>query len=320
MAITANSLSGMLQVFAQKSLNAFLADMPPRELFTENFDETIANAGISVTTRIPTTVYGNLNDLGTNGWESSQASSSAVTCTLATKGHDHAFSVTEWSTITPSILENLYFPTLAKQTANGVVTSVLSNVSSSIYTSAMTGTPSAFQVTGAYSLQSCSLELTRNEVPQSDRYAIVSPAAYAGLTNGVLPTYVLGSPDVVRNYGYGDNGSWQGLRLMNIPTFQYARFYDAKLPYGGQKVAPGGSDKLVGVVGQKQGLVLATRTPIPMSTGLIQSYEATDPTSKISLQFVIAFDQSKPMWRIGTYVLFGSAAGNTKAIIPILSS
>src|ERR1051326_535055 len=317
MAISNNSLSGMLAVFAQKSLTAFLADMPPRELFTENFDESIANAGISVTTRIPTNNYSSLNDLGTNGWESSQASSSAVTMTLKTQGHDHSFSVTEWSTITPSILENLYFPLLAKQTANGVVVDALNNVTASVYTTTLTGAEASFQVTGAFSLQSASVELTKKEIPQSDRYAIVSPTAYQGLTNGVLPTYVLGSPDVVRNYGYASTTEWQGLRLLNIPTFQYPRFYNASLPYGGDKY--GNSDKLVGIVGHKQGLCLATRVPIPMNSGLIQSYEAVDPTSKLSLQFIVAFDQSKPVWRIGTYILFDSAAGNTKAIIPLIS-
>ena len=320
MAITANSLSGMLQVFAQKSLNAFLADMPPKELFTENFDESISNAGISVTTRIPTTVYGSLNDLGVSGWESAQASSSAVTITLATKGHDHPFSVTEWSTITPSILENLYFPILAKQTANGITVDALNNLTSSVYTTTLTGTPANFNVTGAYSLQSASVELTKKEIPQSDRYAIVSPTVYQGLTNNVLPTYVLGSPDVVRNYGYASTTEWQGLRLINIPTFQYPRFYDASLPYGGDKYASTHTDKLVGVVGHKQALVLAARTPIPMNTGLIQSYEAVDPTSKLSLQFIVAFDQSKPMWRIGTYSLFGTNAGNTKAAVLVLST
>ena len=55
MALTQNNLAGFLAVYAQKSLNAFLADMPPRDLFTENFDDSIANGGISVTTRIPTT-------------------------------------------------------------------------------------------------------------------------------------------------------------------------------------------------------------------------------------------------------------------------
>lgn len=323
MAITNNSLSGMLQVFAQKSLNAFLADMPPRELFTENFDESIANAGINVTTRIPTTQYGTLNDLGTNGWESQQASSSAVTVTLATKGHDHSFSVTEWSTITPSILENLYFPVLAKQTANGIVVNALSNVTSASYTNWISGSESSFAITGAYAgartftLQNASNVLTKNEIPQSDRYAIVSPDAYSGLTNAVLPTYVLGSPDVVKNYGYASNTEWQGLRLMNIPTFQYARFNGATLPYGGDSIAT--ANKLVGVVGHKQGIVMAARSPIPMNTGLIQSYEAVDPTSKLSLQFVVAFDQSKPMWRIGTYSLFGTAAGNTKAIVPLIT-
>jgi hypothetical protein len=47
-AISNNSLAGFLAVYAQKSLTAFLADMPPRDLFTENFDDSIATGGVSV--------------------------------------------------------------------------------------------------------------------------------------------------------------------------------------------------------------------------------------------------------------------------------
>jgi hypothetical protein len=321
MALTGNSLAGFLAVYAQKSLTAFLADMPPRDLFTENFDDSIATGGISVTTRIPKTIYGSLNNLGTSGWESANATASAVTITLATKGHDHPFNVTEWATVTPSMLESLYFPVLAKQTANGVTVEAINNVTSSTYvTTSIVGTPGGFSLAGTTgSLQECGALLDVNEVPVSDRYCILSPESWRGLISGMYQTYVYGDPTIVRKNGYSDSPSSVGLYAAGFNCFRYPRMYGAPLPYGGDKVHQTG-DKLVGIAGNKQGIVMACRTPLDMNTGLIQSYTATDPSSKISLQVILAFDQSKPVWRIGTYILFGTAVGNERAVIPILSS
>lgn len=320
MAVTNNSLAGFLAVYAQKSLNAFLADMPPRDIFTENFDDSIATGGVSVTTRIPTTIYGTLNDLGVSGWESQQASASAITTTLATKGHDHSFSVTEWATVTPAMLESLYFPVIAKQTANGVVVNALNNVTSSVNTTTMAvASAGALTLTGASaSLQYAAQLLDNNEIPVDGRYAILNPAAWQGVISTATPVYYLGDNTIVRKNGYSDAASNTGYALAGFNTFRYARLYGATKPYGGDSYSSG--DKLVGVAGHKQGLVMACRVPLDMNTGLIQSYTAVDPSSKLSIQAVLAFDQSKPVWRIGTYILFGTAAGNNKAIVPIISN
>lgn len=324
MAISNNSLAGFLAVYAQKSLTAFLADMPPRDVFTENFDDSIATGGVSVTTRIPTTVYGTLNDLGTTGWESQQATASAVTCTLATKGHDHSFNVTEWATVTPAMLESLYFPVIAKQTANGVVVNALQNVTSSVFTTTMAvASDTALTLTGASaSLQYAARLLDDNEIPVEGRYAIVNPGAWQGLISGVYQTYILGDPSAVRKNGYSEGSTNVGYNLAGFSTFKYARLYGATTPYGGDKypITANVSNKLIGLGGHKQGLVMAARVPLDMNTGLIQSYTATDPSSKLSIQAVLAFDQSKPVWRIGTYILFGTAAGNPKAIVPFLAN
>jgi hypothetical protein len=320
MSVSNNSLAGFLAVYAQKSLNAFLADMPPRDMFTENFDDSIEKGGISVTTRIPKTIYGSLNDLGSSGWESAQATASAVTVTLATKGHDHSFSVTEWATITPSMLESLYFPVIAKQTANGVIVNALNNVTSSTYvTQSTVGAATGFSVSGVTgSMQEMAKILDVNEVPTTDRYCILNPTVWQAMVSGMYQTYVWGDPTVIRMNGYSEAGSNRGLYVAGFNTFKYPRLSGAALPYGGDSVAPGTSDTLIGLAGQKQGLVMACRAPIDMNTGLIQSYTAVDPTSRLSLQVILAFDQSKPVWRIGTYILFGTAAGNPRAIVPLL--
>ncbi len=298
--------------------------MPPRDMFTENFDDSIATGGVSLTTRIPTTVYGTLNDLGTSGWESSQASASAVTFQLETKGHDHSFNVTEWATVTPAMLESLYFPVIAKQTANGVIVNALQNVTSSVYTTTMAvASDSALTLTGASaSLQYAAALLDNNEIPFAGRYAIITPNAWQGLISTVTPVYYLGDPSAVRKNGYSEEATNNGYSLAGFSVFKYARLYGAATPYGGDKYAnaTNAANKLVGVAGHKQGLVMGCRVPLDMNTGLIQSYTATDPTSKLSIQVLLAFDQSKPVWRIGTYILFGTAAGNSKSIVPILAN
>jgi hypothetical protein len=318
-AVTNNSLAGFLAVYAQKSLAAFVADMPPASLFMEDFSDTIASAGTSVTTRIPTSNFSTLNDLA-NGWESQAASASAVTMTLKTLGHDQPFNVTEWATVSETMILNTYLPVLAKQVANGVLVTALNNVTSSTYTNVVTvqNSTGSFNVTGAISLQSCSVALTNQEIPQQDRYAIVTPSMFASLTNGVLPTYIYGSPEVVRNYGNGTSEARRPFHVIDADVYQYPRFTGAALPYGGDKYS--NSDKLVGIYGQKQGLAIAMRSPITINNGLYQSYTATDPTSGVSIQTVIVFDLSKPVIRLGTYVLFGTAAANPKAIIPIVTS
>ena len=318
MAITGNSLAGFLAVYAQKSLEQFIADMPPREMFTENFDESIANGGVSVTTRIPATIWGLPNNLGTNGWAKTQATASSVTATLATKDYDIQFNETEWATITPTMLQNTYFPPMIKQLANGIVVDAISLVTSSVYTTTQTGAPTSFNVTGAFSLASASYLLNTNEVPEANRYAIVNPAIYFGLVTNVTPTYVYGSPLVVQAGGYAAGGK-PALKLMDFDSItMYPRFYDASLPQGGAYVTT--TEKLVGIAGNKQGLVLAARAPIDVNNGLVQSATAVDPTSKLSIQVRVVYDVSVPVWRLAVVALYGVAAGNKKAIVPLLSA
>lgn len=319
MAITANSLQGFLAVYAQKSLEQFVADMPPREMFTENFDESIANGGISVTTRIPTTVWGTPNDLGTDGWAKTQGSASSVTATLATKNYDIQFNETEWATITPTMLQNTYFPPMIKQLANGIIVDAISLVTSSVYTTTMTGAPTTFNVTGAFSLASASLLLNKNEVPESSRYAIIDPNMYFGLVSAVTPTYIYGSPGVVQGGGFA--GGKPALKLMDFDSItMYPRFYYASKPAGGSSYPTAYTDKLVGIAGHKQGLMLAARAPVDVNNGLVQSATAVDPTSKLSIQVRVVYDVSVPVWRLAVVALYGVAAANPRAIIPLLAT
>ena len=300
--------------------------MPPRDMFVENFDDSIASEGTAVITRIPATSFAStLNDLST-GWAGTSATASSVTVNLATKGSDHIFNVTEFATIGEQQLLNTFSNVLAKNTANGIAVSIMNNVTTSYFTNTQSvATSSLLTFTGSSgSLQAISTQLDNAEIPQADRYAILLPNAYQGVTSTIYQQYVYGDPTVVRYNGFKDadgkaiNSANPGLYLAGFNTFKYPRLNSntATLPYGGVVCGT----KLAGFAGNKAGLAFAARTPITINNPLVQTYTVVDPTSGFPLQFILAFDPSVPGWRLGVYSLFGSAQGNKNAIVPIVTT
>lgn len=199
---------------------------------------------------------------------------------------------------------------MAQQLANSMVVDAISNVTSSYFTHTISpASSSLFTVTGSTSLQSASVILDNLEIPIQGRYAIVTPQIYTSLTNGILPTYFYGSPDVIQKNRVQE--------LLQFSVTRYPRFYGATKPAGGNSY--GGGDKLVGIAGVKDGLVMAVRTPVDPNNGLVQSATAVDATSGLSIQTRMIYDQSKPGWRLAVVGLWGSAAGNPNAIVPIIT-
>jgi hypothetical protein len=310
-AVSANSLAGYLAVYAQKGLEQYIAETPFLDYVTQNFNQEISAGGISVITRISTTKWSTPNDL-TLGWADTAASSSAVTATLKLRDYDIVFNENEWATLTPQMLQNNYFPPMIHQLANGIVIDAFSNVSTSSYTNVFTiPTQTSMSVySNPYSAISCSAALTRAEIPFGNRYLIVTPEVMLGMAKDVLPTYVYGNPSV-------REGS-RGLKFADFDyVHQYPRF-NGTPPQGGATYTGGAN--LVGLAGHKDGLVVAVRAPIEINNGLVQSATATDPSSGLSLQVRVLYDTSLPAWRMAVVSVFGTAAGNTKAIIPIVST
>lgn len=312
MAITNNSLQGFLAVFAQKSLDQLISDAPFLNFVTKDFSDTISQGGISFTTRINTTAFGStLNNLGTNGWSNTRTTASAVTGILNTKGPDTSFNENEWATITPTTLQNTVFPSLTKTLANGIFVEALNNVSSSVFTNVqLIPSSSLYSVfSTANSAISASAALTRLEVPKGERYLITTPELMLAMSKDIIPQYV-----------YGDTTARKGTTGLKFANFDYVTEY----PRFNGAFASGGSvygntDKLVGIAGHPDGIVVAMRAPIEPNNGLVQSYTAVDKATGISVQARIIYDTSGPVWRLATVSCFGTAAGNTKAIIPIIT-
>lgn len=324
MPVSSNNIQTMLSVYAFKSIPAFAADLPPREIYTENFDEQIATVGQSVVTRVPTTSFSTLNDLGANGWESQAASSSNITATLSMLGHDHIFNVTEWDTIGEAQLLNTFGNILGKQVANGLAVQVFNQVTSSYFTNTVTvNSASNFYYTGSTGLQAIATKMDNLEIPQAERYGIITPNAYQSLvaSNGIFEFLRVGGTEIIRENGYTStrNSAYPGVRLGGFNLYKSPRLTGGgtpTLPYGGDKYT--NSDKLLGFFGNKAGLVVAARSPNTINAPYVYSYVGTEPTSGFPFQFIAAFDTSKPAFRVGIYSLIGVAKANPYAIVPLL--
>ena len=324
---TANNIQGGLQVYAFESLPAFAPDLPPLNTFTSDFSPMVAGEGVSVTTAVPTTVFGALNDLA-NGWESLAVSSSAVTMTLKTWGHDHKIGVTEFDTIGQAKIINTFGNIVGKMVANGLSVKVYNNVTSSVFTTTVTIPSSSAFVYAAptASLTYLNATLDNLEIPRAGRYFIANPVALQAMkaSNNLFQALTFGNSSIVQNGGYsGPNGqimnsAGTGLFVDGTDIYMSPRLTGATKPLGGDSY--GNSDKMIGFIGNRAGLCVAARASNAFANypGAI-SYNSTEKTSGWPFLFVVFLDGSVPAWRFGIYSLMGSAAGNTNAILPLLT-
>lgn len=317
-ALTQNSVASTLNVFSNIALEQMIASMPKLDLFTKLFDSEIANGGQALITRLPNTQFQTTpSDLtqiasGNTAWNPESGSVNNITINLGLKARAENYDELQWATLTDTNIRNWFLPQLAKQTANDIVVNVLNNVTSSVFTTTLTvPTSSNFAITGALSLQQADKLLAKNEIDENNHFFIANPDLYQSLTanlvyqlfeNGVVEPVV--SNNTVR-------------QVSNFKVARYARLYNASLPWGGQ--AYGNSDKMVGLAGHSQGLVAAIRQPVPINAGTTWSANAVDQTSGISLQVRLMYDPSMPVWRLAVLAVYGSAAGNPKAIIPVIT-
>jgi len=319
-----NFSAGIIEEFVFKSIRSPFANMPPRDIYSANFDDAIAQDGQVVHAHQNTTVYGTLNDLAL-GWDSTPATASNYSASLKTLGKDHVFTTTNWQTIGEARILDM-FSTLGKNVANGITVNVMNNVTTASFPNYVTiNSSSLFSFTGSNGLQQIGTTLDNLEVDQNKKFFIGTPNIYQSLvaSSGIYNTLNYGSPAIIRGNGYNDvdgteiNSTHPGIHLIDFDVYKYPRLGRQGLrPFGGDVVS---TANLVGFAGVAEGLFAANRVPIPSNLPLVQSYVYTDPTSKFSLQYIMAFDTSLPGIRFGTYTLFGSSNANPNAIVPVIT-
>ena len=307
--LTTNNLTNTLGIYAQGALDQYIANAPSRHLFLKDFDTEVANGGQFVTTRLPNTTFGGVNDL-TTGWNDVSASVNNITIPLKIGSFSEKFDELQFSTLTDTNIRNWFMPQMAKQLANSTVLNVINNITSSVFTNTITvASSSLFTLSGSNSVNSIATTLSNLEIPEEDRYMIVTPNVYSAIVNQMLPVYFSGDGEAVRQNKVND--------ILGFELNKYARLYNASLPQGGDKYT--GNDKLIGFAGVEQGLVAVQRAPVEINYGTTWSANAVDKSSGVSIQVRLMYDQSQPVWRMAVINIFGSAAGNPSALIPILT-
>lgn len=305
MAAPTNLLQGFLAVYAQKSLEQFIAEMPLITRWTTDFSDSIVNGGTSVTTRLPTSVFSTPNDTAANGYTAMDASSSAVTVTLKQRDYTMDFSELSWATVTPQVIQNTFLPSMVKQLANGIVVDALEQITGSLVGPALSS--SAVVATTVFSASNA---LTKNEVPFSDRMMIVTPDAYQSLIGSINPAYVYGATTAIQDY--------HGIKLGGFdPIIEYPRLSGTSAAGGDSYSGTFLLSKLAGFALQKQAVCVAMRAPVDVNNGLVQTATATDPSSGVSLQVRLMFDVPRGVWKLAVTSIYGVALGNPKAIVPL---
>lgn len=333
MAIDTNAINGIIQQYSFESLPQFIADLPPKDLWAADFSDAIGTAGSAVNVQLPNTQYPTLNSLK-NGWGATSASAANVQVNIQSIGLDQLFNVDQWNQMTPAKIINAFGDHLGKAVVNGLFVNAINNISSSTFTNtAYVASSSLFNLTGSLitstgtgssGLQGIGGLLDALEVGQTGRYVVLNPKARQGLKSQLYPQYVYGDQSVVRDGGYKDtkgnviNSAYPAWYVDNFNVFMSPRLFGATLQNGGDKYSS--NDKLVGFAGVKGGLAVAARTPIlPDFGGSVFSTVVVEPTSGFPMQFGLVVDPSKPGYRLFAYTMFGSAAGNTNAIVPIIT-
>lgn len=309
--LTTNNVAATLNIYAQEALDQFIATMPSFNLFNKLFDSEIANGGQALITRIPNTYFNSVNDL-TQGWSDISASVSNITISLQIGNYSEIFDELQFATLTDANIRNWFMPQMAQQLANGIVVNAINNVNTSSYGNYISvNSSSLFSITGSTSLASASAALDNLEIPQEGRYAIVTPTINQALMAGQIYNVY----DAENSKGALQRNSVK--ELAGFQLSRYARFSGATAPQGGAKVS--GQGGLVGICGNAQGIVAAVRQPVEINYGTTWSANAVDKSSGLSLQVRLMYDQSKPVWRLAVVSVYGTAQGNTSAIIPIVT-
>jgi hypothetical protein len=308
MPVSANSLATILQVYSQKSLEQNIVETPLLKNVWLDVSSDIMAGGQAVITRLPTTSFSTPGDL-TTGWTNTTASTNNITVTLKGGVYDHVFNELEWATMTPTTLQEVTFPGLTKQLFNGIVVDALSNVTSS--NANVITVVSASNVTLA-TLQSGSNKLSTAEAPHAGRLAILTPNAFQGLVSSVQYAYQYGGTQAIQEY--------QGIRVAGFDAIEYPRLLVTTPVPGGAKyngtAFANYTNNPAGFCLAKTAVVVAMRQPVDVNYGA--NFSGTATKNGISLQTRVAFDISKPGWRVAAISIYGTAAGNPTSVVPIL--
>jgi len=290
-----NNIGGLtLQLVAEESLRTLVPQLQPlTKIAVTDFGAYVAERGTTVHTRYAGK-FTAANYSKATGFVASDAVSTDVPVTLADQKHvTIEFTDYEVATLSLDRLRRLFMAPMANAVVKSLFDQVLGKVDGS-FASGYNGTIGNFN---RIAVSNIAKSLTKANLPQEGRSALVSPDIYQQLVSdpAVAQAFSIGTSDVIRGNRLG--------MIHGIEFYEYNGFD-----------AAGVDATLNGVVSCKEGLVVVTRVPAAPTTGGGEQTIVTDPDSQFSYALRYWYDWSAGLHKLSANWLVGSSKGNPDAL------
>jgi len=294
--MSTNAIGGLtLQLVAEESLRTLVPQLQPlTKIAVTDFGSYVAERGTTVHTRYAGKFTAS-NYSKATGFAASDATSTDVPVTLVDQKHVTVeFTDFEVATLSLERLRRLFMAPMANAVVKSVFDQTLSKVDGT-FASGYNGAVGSFN---RIAVSNIAKSLTKANLPQEGRCALVSPDAYQQLVSDpvIAQAFSIGTSDVIR-----------GNRLGMIHGID---FYE----YNGFDSSVGIDATLNGVVSCREGLVCVTRVPAAPTTGGGEQTIVTDPESGFSYALRYWYDWSAGLHKLSASWLIGSAKGNPDAL------
>jgi len=290
-----NAIGGLtLQLVAEESLRTLVPQLQPlTKIAVTDFGAYVAERGTTVHTRYAGKFTAS-NYARATGFVESNATSTDVPVTLVDQKHvTVAFTDYEVATLSLDRLKRLFMAPMA----NAVVKSLFDQTLGRVDTDFVAGYSGAQSGFNRIAVSNIAKSLTKANLPQEGRAALVSPDAYQQLISDpvIAQAFSIGTSDVIRGNRLG--------MIHGIDFYEYNGFDAAGIETG-----------LNGVVSCREGLVVVTRVPAAPTTGGGEQTIVTDPDSQFSYALRYWYDWSAGLHKLSATWLIGSAKGNPDAL------
>jgi len=294
-----NAIGGLtLQLVAEESLRTLVPQLQPlTKIAVTDFGAYVAERGTTVHTRYAGK-FTAANYARATGFVEQDAVSTDVPVTLVDQKHvTIAFTDYEVATLSMERLRRLFMAPMA----NAVVKSLFDQVLTKVDNSFADGYNDVQADFNRIAVSNIAKSLTKANLPQEGRSALISPDAYQQLISDpvIAQAFSIGTSDVIRGNRLG--------MIHGIDFFEYNGFDAAGITAG-----------LNGVVSCKEGLVVVTRVPAAPTTGGGEQTIVTDPDSQFSYALRYWYDWSAGLHKLSANWLVGSAKGNPDALQKII--
>ena len=290
-----NSIGGLtLQLVAEESLRTLVPQLQPlTKIAVTDFGAYVAERGTTVHTRYAGKFTAANYDRAT-GFAEQNAVSTDVPVTLVDQKHvTIAFTDYEVATLSLERLRRLFMAPMANAVVKSLFDQVLTKVDED-FAPGYEGSQAGFN---RIAVSNIAKSLTKANLPQEGRSALISPDAYQQLISDpvIAQAFSIGTSDVIRGNRLG--------MIHGVDFYEYNGFDVAGIEEG-----------LNGVVSCKEGLVVVTRVPAAPTTGGGEQTIVTDPDSQFSYALRYWYDWSAGLHKLSANWLIGSSKGNPDAL------